>query len=71
MFTEEKVSRTEAGSKTVPFGKYRGYTLSQVIQMTGGEQYLFSLLKERSVGLPLKQAIQVFLEGDDDPGFGE
>lgn len=56
-----------AASKVIPLGKFLGLTLRQVSQTPNGDIYLESLLTDRYVGMPLKQAIQVFLRTEDIP----
>jgi hypothetical protein len=60
----EIVTREEAGQMEIPFGKYKGMTLDLVSQMNGGIAFLEQLLKERSVGAPLKSWIRIFLYQD-------
>jgi len=58
------MTREEAGQRTIPFGKYRDLTVESVYHISGGPEYLEGLLRERSVGLPLKDAIRTFLNLD-------
>lgn len=64
---EIAMSREEAGKKVIPFGKYQSLTVESVFHIPGGSAFLESLLNERFVGSPLKQAIRIFLDGDGYP----
>lgn len=52
----------DSADTRILFGMYTGLTIGEVSQLPDGEKYLLNLINNRSIGKPLRQAIQEFYQ---------
>jgi hypothetical protein len=54
------MAKDSAADARISFGMYTGLTVGEVAKLPDGDKYLLSLANNRSIGKPLREAIQKF-----------